>query len=502
MNKNNPRFYFTFEWHSLLRDLLHNAWLIVLAALIAYMSIYVSERSVYTPTYTSSTTLVIRAKTGTSGSYTNLSVSADMTEIFGTVFRDPTMRKMAAENLGTESFNGTVSTNVIEGINLMSVSVTADDPESAYHLLNSILEVYPNISESVFSNAVIDVLIPPQMPSSPSNGLSNVYRGVIIMAVMALMGMMIILLSLLRDTVKHEQSFENSIDAKLLSTITHEHPHLTIRERILRKKRSLLIDDAFSTLKFSEDYQKTATKLEQLQKRQGSKTFVLTSVAENEGKSTAAANIALALAGRGFRVMLIDLDIRKPSIYKIFGCIDQAVIDFSDVLSQKIQPQDYKFLQYKKSSVYLALNKTSRSNKSQWLSSDFTKKCLTAISNQMDFLIIDTPPISASADAASLISICDQTLLVVRIDKVGVTDINDTILTISNIGGKLAGCILNDVYAPFTFFGQMGLDESGSRKHGYYKSYGNYGSRSFLEHMFDTEEFPTPISNETDGVNL
>ena len=139
MNNNPSRFHLTFEWHSLLRDLLRNLWLVVLAALIVHMGIYVAERSVCSPDYTSSATLAVRARTGTSGTYANLSVSSDMAGIFATVFKDSSMQKMAAQNMGMETFEGTVSTSVTEGINLMTLSVTSRDPELAYHLLQSIL---------------------------------------------------------------------------------------------------------------------------------------------------------------------------------------------------------------------------------------------------------------------------------------------------------------------------------------------------------------------------
>ena len=472
--KNKPqRLKLSFEWHSLLRDIRRNFWLVLLAAAIAYMGLYISQRSVYSPTYTSTTTLVVRAKTGTSGTYTNLSVSSEMTEIFATVFTDPAMRRMAAENIGEESFKGTVSTSVMEGINLLSVSVTADDPELAHALLSSILEIYPSISQAVFSDAVIDILIYPQMPTAPSNTISTMYQGIIILGAMALMGLLILLLNLLRDTVKHEQSFEDNVDAKLLGTVVHERPHLSFRERLTRKKRSLLLDDAYASLKFSEDYQNIATRLEYMSKQEGCKTFALTSVAENEGKSTSAANIAMALAGRGYRVALLDLDIRKPSMYKIFDCRTQVGQDFNDVLTQKIAPKDYQFIPYKKTNLLLALNRKSRTDGAQWLGLEVVARYIRSISEKMDFVIIDTPPAAASADAASIIGICDRTILVVRTDLVGVADINDTILTVSNVGGTLAGCILNDLHRPFTLFGQLGLDETGSYgpRGGYYRYY-------------------------------
>ena len=487
LNNNPSRFHLTFEWHSLLRDLLRNLWLVVLAALIMHMGIYVAERSVCSPDYTSSATLAVRARTGTSGTYANLSVSSDMAGIFATVFKDSSMQKMAAQNMGMETFESTVSTSVTEGINLMTLSVTSRDPELAYHLLQSILEVHPNISGAVFSNAVIDVVTAPHMPTSPSNSISNLYRGLFMLAAMVIMAAIIIVLSLLRDTVKHESAFHASIDAKLLGTVVHEKPHLSRKERLLRRNRPLLIDDAYSSLKFTEDYRKLTTRLEYIQKHDGSKTFAVTSVTGHEGKSTAASNLALALAGRGYRVMLMDSDVRKPSICSMFGYHSDSESD--DALSRKAPEREYKFLRYQKSSLFLALHRTDRPDAPQWLSGEPAAESIPFLRNKMDFILIDTPPAAASADAASIITFCDKTLLVVRTDTAHIKDINDTIMTISKIGGKLAGCILNDVHRPFTFFGQIGQDGSGGRlnRYGSYSRQGNDCGQALSGYAFEPD---------------
>lgn len=488
-SNNKYKLVFTFEWHSLLRDLLRNSWLIVMAGVILFMCLYVGERSFYSPTYTSSATLVIRAKSESTGDYSSLSVSAGMTQTFASVFKDPAIEKLTAQNLGMDHFDGVIETSVSEGVNLMRLSVTADDPQMAYKLLCSMLEVYPSISEAVFSNTVISIPSGPRMPQVANVAIPTLYKGLGILGAMAAMAMIIALISLCKDTVKHENSFEKNVDAKLLGTITHEKAHLSLREKLSRKKRSLLMDDAFASLKFSEDYQKLATRLEQMQKSDNAKTFAVTSVEENEGKSTAAANIALSLAGRGYNVLLVDLDVRKPAIYKIFGYRDSFNVEFNDVLARKIAVKDYKFLRYKKSNLYIAMNKRYRADAPQWLGSDLVKECITSLGNKMDYVIIDTPPLAASADAASLIRICDKTLLIVRTDVVRVGEINDAVLTIASVGGDLAGCILNDVYRPFTLFGQMGSDES--RKYSYRydtsKRYTDYGRRPLSESTLDVE---------------
>lgn len=472
MDKNKSWFSITFEWNSLIKDLIRNVWIIFLAAIIAYMGIQVYEKSIYTPTYTSKAILVVRAKVGSSGIYSNLASSSEMATIFTKVFQQPSMKKLAAENLGMTSFDGTISAEVTGTTNLLNVSVKSKSPETAFRLLSSVLEVYPEISDSVFTDAVIDVISDPNMPTSPSNSPLITYRNQIVLIAMLLAAGVIVLFSLLRETVKEERGFTDKIDAELIGTVAHEKAHLSHKEKMEKKKRALLINDAYSTLKFTEDYQKLATKLEYMQKKKGQKAFAVTSVSENEGKSTVAANLALALSGRGHRVALIDLDVRKPSLYKIFDYRNEMENEFSDVLSNKISLGDFGFYRYRKSDLIIAFNKKNHDNSHEVFSNTLLEKCISVLREKMDFVIIDTPPTSVSADAVSTSVYADRTLLVVRTDTVAVQDINDAILAIRDAGGKLAGCILNDVYKPFTLFGQMGTDETG-----YYGAYyrTNYG---------------------------
>ena len=73
---------------------------------------------------------------------------------------------------------------------------------------------------------------------------------------------------------------------------------------------------------------------------------------------------------------------------------------------------------------------------------------------------------------------CDETLLVVRTDVVRASVINDTIMTIKDVGGNFSGCILNDVFNEFNIAGQFGFDEGGyysSHHYGRYGKYGKYG---------------------------
>ena len=469
---NNTTFIPTFDLHSLLRDLKKNLWAIVLAGLIAIMGTYIASHSVYAPTYTSNATLVVRAKVGTSGAYTNLSVSSEMANIFTEVFKQPSIKHLAAAYLGEESFNGQISASVLGETNLLTLSVTADDPELAYRLLCAVLEIYPDVSDAVFTNAVIDVMQSPEVPAAPSNYLSNSRTLTFMLFACCFECGLIVLISVLRGTVKNEVVFADYVDAKLLGTVTHEIPHVSLKEKILRKKRALLISDGYSSLKFSEDYQKISTKMEHIKKISKNKIFAITSVSENEGKSTSAANIAIALSGRGYRVALIDLDIRKPSVFKIF---EYWGVPFLEIVSlfrkaPEITSDFLEHFRYKDSDLFLFMNSHSNNANADWINSKLVSEWIHVIAAEMDFVILDTAPMAVSADAATLSEISDQTILVVRTDRVAIEDINDAAMTINASGGVLTGCILNDVYQSFTFFNLIGTDAGG-----YYKyRYGSY----------------------------
>ncbi len=493
---------FTFEWNSLIKDLLRCSWAIVLAAIIAWMGIHVYEKSVYTPTYESSAVLVVRSKVGITGAYTNLTASAEMANIFTNVFKQNSMKKLAAENLGLESFEGTIETSVNSGTNMLNISVKAKEPELAFQLLTSILEVYPRVSDAVFTDAVINIISSPKMPISPANSALITYRKQIILLAMVFEAAMVIILSLFRETVKEEKGFSNKIDSKLLGVISHERPHLSLKEFLQHKKRALLINDAYSSLKFTEDYQKLAIKLENFNRSENKKIVTITSVAENEGKSTVATNLAIALSNRGYKVALIDLDVHKPSLYKIFDFYDEIKTDFSDVLLSKVGLKNFRFFRYKKSDLLIAFNKKVHSNSAELFNGHYFENCLSVLRSQMDFVIIDTPPASVSADAITLSTFSDLTLLVIKTDCVPVRDINDAILSISDAGGNIEGCILNDVYKPFTLFGQMGADERGTYGYGNYYGYSKYGksgsSNSVLDEGFSSDSIDDLNSDEQD----
>ena len=435
------------DYYSILKDLLKNFWVILLSLVIGAMGIYIAECSIYKPEYTSTATAVVSVKGSSSNTASMYNVSSEMAQVFSKVFSEPAMKKAAAEHLGHKKFDGRVEASVLTDTNFINISVVSDSPRKSYELLNSILQVYPTISEEVFKNSVITILKQPSMPSSPSSvGLEHNKIQILLLIACMSTGA-IVAFSIFRDTVKNEREFKNKVNGKLLGCITYESKVNSIKDLFFKNRKGLLIDgDTITSTRFVESFNRIVAKIQHRKLRDGSKVFAVTSVAENEGKSTVSSNLALSLANKGNKVVLMDMDGKKPAIYKLFNCSYIENSELGMLLNGDIPKSSYKLRRYKKTNLYLALNTRAYANSYKWIESGMAKKTIKALKGMVDYIIIDTAPISVDSSVNEIIKIADETILVVKTDTVETATINDAILTVTDVGDNLAGCILNQTH--------------------------------------------------------
>ena len=455
------------------------------------MSVSIWNGSGYTPMYTSTVTLIANLKNSAAYSFTTLSSSSELANIYTRLFVQPTMKKHAAAYLGNDSFVGSVSSEVLPETNIFTVSVTTSSPEMSYKELCAILEVYPEISETIFTDAVLEIMRHPNLPTAPSNHISDSNRTIAVLCSALAVLALIVYLSITRDTVKDENSFHHLIESPLFGTISHENQQILLKDRLLKKKSALLITNSFASFRFTENYHKLATKLEYLHRTKNIQVVLLTSFAENEGKSTTAANIALSLANRNNRVLLLDMDFKKPALHKIFDMQNTAEKDFAQLLSGSIPPSEFVFSTVSQSNLKAALNKKPYLSYTNWLHTSSVTDIFAWLrsSGQFDFIIIDTPPISAAADIVSISRLADLSLLVVRTDFVYSPVINDAVTFLKENHSHFGGCILNDVHKEFTLLGQLGTDENGYTGRKYRHGYNSYNTYSrYSRHTDNTPQ--------------
>ena len=174
------------------------------------------------------------------------------------------------------------------------------------------------------------------------------------------------------------------------------------------------------------------------------KTLVITSAAPGEGKTLTAANLAVTLAYDGMRVLLVDCDIRRPRVHGLFHL--PRAPGLMELLIAADRPEE----------APPAIRETGISrlsvlpcgalplNAANLLSSTRMRILLDQLKEQFDIIVLDTPPVLATADAGIVGSLTDGVLLVVR---AGATDRNAAqraFQQLANVGARVVGTVLND----------------------------------------------------------
>ncbi len=171
------------------------------------------------------------------------------------------------------------------------------------------------------------------------------------------------------------------------------------------------------------------------------KTLLVTSPSPAEGKSTTAANLAVAIAQQGMRVALIDCDLRRARLHTLFGMTKHpGLTEFlirSHSLNEVMQETSVPGL-------YLIPSGAMPPNPSDLLGIDLMRELLEKLPQKFDFVILDSPPLLTASDATILGLQVDGTLLVVRAGKTERGTAQHAMHQLTTVGGRVVGVVLND----------------------------------------------------------
>lgn len=456
----------------LLEDIVRNILAIIMAALIGFLSVTVYARNIRVSEYTASSTLVVSAKSTTSANaFAALSTASSMAGVLKEVFESKILLEKVEEDIGKIPGGTKVSANVVSETNLLVLKVTSKDPKTAYLVCNSVLKHYNDISEYLFSNAVLEVVAEPEIPTEPSNTFrTNLYRCLAALGMAAAVAAIIVLFGLMRKTVKNIKNIEDDIDGKFLGVIYHEKKTKTFKSFFKKIRKACLVSDPLCSFPFEQSNNKIAKNVQYLVDAKNYKTILITSVAENEGKSTISTNLAISLGNLGKKVLLVDVDFRKPAIYKIIDLPnEERKNDLVSFVDGKCEAES-AVLKDVFQNVDIALNFGAKKKSISYILSEKMTEFIEYAKENYDYVIMDSSPIAVGTDVQHISDIADSTVIVIHHDYVGIDDIGDAIDELKEGKSEYLGFIVNN-YIDFNpaFSGQSS---------GYYKGYG-YGSEIF-----------------------
>ncbi len=232
------------------------------------------------------------------------------------------------------------------------------------------------------------------------------------------------------------------------------------RHLITRENPKSPVSEAYRSLRTSITYASADKKV---------KSILVSSSGPGEGKTTTVANLAITFANLGKRTLLIDTDLRRPVVHKVFNCSrDNGITSYLSGIEEDfnniIQETNID-------NLFVVTSGIIPPNPSELIGSQRMTKLIKKLEEEWDMVLFDSPPLVAVTDATMISKEIDQIIMVVKAGHTDKKAFNHTVSSLRNVKAPLGGIILNAV---------TNKNSYGSYYY-YYQYYHYYGSEKDLE---------------------
>ena len=289
----------------------------------------------------------------------------------------------------------------------------------------------------------VEMAVPPTGAIRP-----QVLRNTLLAAIVGLMLAVgvIFAIEFLDDTIRDPETITSITGLPVLATISrHEQ---TNNEPITQSHPRSPVSEFFRSLRTNVKYASVDKPVRRL---------IITSPTPEDGKTTIATNLAIALAQGSSRVALIDADLRRPRVHKVFGLENKVGLS-----SLFVQPEIYldgNFQSAKTENLQIMSSGGTPPNPSELLGSRKMGEILKQLEEKFDIILIDTPPVLTVTDAVALSSSVDGVMLVAKIGKTKQAALLQAIEQLRQVNANIVGIVINDV------------DTRSARYYYYYRNY-------------------------------
>lgn len=190
----------------------------------------------------------------------------------------------------------------------------------------------------------------------------------------------------------------------------------------------------------SEQYRTIRTNIQYSSVDNELKTLMVTSSGPGEGKSTTAANLAVVFSQLGKKVLLVDADLRKPTVHRTFGVSN--LFGFTTVLTKQATLGS-TVLETEEKDLFILTSGPIPPNPAELLSSKSMEQFFEEAKEQFDYVLFDTPPLLAVADPQILANKVDGSILVVFSSRTEIDQVKKAKELLVNAQSKLVGVVLN-----------------------------------------------------------
>lgn len=351
---------------------------------------------------------------------------------------DPVIRELRLDTTAdvlASSITAAVPTDTV----ILEISAVDPNRDRAREVANAVGSQLADVAVTLVperqdgSDAVqATVLAPAQLPADPSSPdvLRNLALG---LALGLLLGAGVALLRHVLDTkVRSDQDVRALTDQPLLGAIAFDdavpsHP-------------VMVADQPLSAP--AEAIRRLRTNLQFVGVASGSKSLVITSSVPGEGKSTTAINLAVSLADAGSRVVLVDADLRRPSVAEYLGLEGRAGL--TSVLIGRADVEDV-IQPWRDSGLDVLPSGQVPPNPSELLGSPAMVELLAKLEASYDIVLLDTPPLLPVTDATILTKLVGGAVMIVGADRIHKAQLAESLETLETASARLHGLVLNKI---------------------------------------------------------
>lgn len=446
---------------------LRKGWILIVLLTVLGASGAVAFSILKTPEYSSTSKVFVSTSSGqtTQDLVQGNSFTVQRVKTYSDLATTPIVLLPVIASLSLKTTSGELAEQVTVSAaldtTLIEISVSDADPVLSADIANEVSESLTRAVEEIETPALEDSTSPvkltrvqqaevPSVPVSP-NVPVNLALGII--AGLAL-GIGCAVLREMADTrIRNERDVEQITGAPIIGGIAFD-PKARQRPLIVHEDPRSPRAESFRTLR---------TNLSFLDVGERGRTFVVTSSIASEGKTTTTANLAIALADSGARVLVVDADLRRPKIAEYMAL--EGAVGLTDVLIGQADLLDV-VQPWGRSRLFVLPAGKIPPNPSELLGSKAMADLIEVFKAEFDAVIFDAPPLLPVTDAAILAKSVGGAILVVAAGRTHKNQLRGAVSALQNVGAEVSGIVL-------TMLPTKGPDAYGYGRYGYSSNYGS-----------------------------
>ena len=448
--------------------------LIIFALIFGLGSFYVFFMQ--KPKYEATATVIVSSDKSNTNLPSEVATNKNLIDTYTQVVKSHRVLDKVKNDMGTELNYGDmlnmIDVSAIKGTEIINITTTDRDAEFATKMTNKIADHFVKEIAKIYNDRNINVLDSAVTPTEPAN-IKVVRQEIIAFAAGIIVSVSILFLIFYFDrSVKTSEQVESQLHLPVIGKI---HMIDAEKERLKRRQRALALkakkeakeDDSAENAEneeeaseedlsselilknnpksiISEDFRTVRTSLDFSLVGKNNNSLVLTSTVPNEGKSFVSANLAIAFANTGKKVLLVDADMRLGRQHEIFELSNQAglsnllVETAGDRLRKYVQKTDIENLS-------VVTRGVTPPNPAELIDSKQMEKFIATAKSKYDYVIIDSAPVYNLADSLIISKKADRTMIVCRANKTNIDHVKDGLKSLQAIDANIAGVILNQI---------------------------------------------------------